>query len=51
MNDQIEEEEICRNCLMLHKDGGLCKLHEIPTDPEDYCGDFLDKQEFQEEML
>lgn len=51
MNEQDERAETCKNCLMFHKNGCLCKLHEIPTDPEDYCGDFLDKQEFREEML
>lgn len=51
MNDQDERAEICKNCLMFRKSDCLCKLHDIPTEPEEYCGDFLDKQEFREEML
>lgn len=51
MSERIEAEEICKNCLMFEESPGLCIMCSILTDPDNCCGDFLDKLEFGEEML
>lgn len=52
MNEQDERAETCRNCLLFEPGSSLCTMRGFPVDPDEFvCGEFLDKQEFREEML